>query len=424
MNISRNKVLIVEDSKTINNLLISSLSEKLHIDVKSATSIKEAKNILKNHKDEFFVAILDLNLPDGNEGEIVDLVLDYGISPIILTASSSDNLHDEMMDKPIIDYVVKNSLNELEYVVDSVRRLRENMGKKVLVVDDSKSSRHLQSSLLQRLHLEVLEASNGKDALIILENQSDIVLMTVDYNMPEMNGLELCAEVRKQHPWHELAILGISTVGSGSTSIKLLKSGANDFMVRPFMHEEYFYRINQNINYVVSYNKLKEASDRDFLTGIYNRKYLFSTGEKLFENAKRQHITLMICMVDIDHFKKVNDTYGHHVGDKAIIHITTVFQNYLRSSDIITRIGGEEFCMLCVNIDETLSERLLEKIRKKIQDTPLVYEDLIVPITVSMGYTLVLGGSLEQMMKNADTAMYESKNNGRNQITLYENFKE
>ena len=416
MNITRNKVLIVEDSHTINTMLMETMGETLHIDAETATSIKEAQEILRQQSNLFFVAILDLNLPDGADGQIVDMVVELGISPIVLTASNSDDLHDEMMEKPIIDYVVKNNLNELDYVVDSVRRLRENMGKKVLVVDDSKSSRHLQSALLRRLHLEVLEASSGKEALFLLDQNEDIIMMTVDYNMPDMDGQTLCANVRRRFPRHELSIIGISTVGGGSTSIKLLKAGANDFMTRPFMNEEFFCRVNQNIDAVVSYNKIRDAADRDFLTGMYNRKYLFSAGAKLFENAKRQSITLMVTMIDIDHFKKVNDTYGHNVGDEALKHITFILKNYLRASDIITRIGGEEFCVLCVNIDKKLSDRLLGKIQRKIMETPLVQKDLNVPMTVSMGYTLKLGNSLDDMMKEADKALYHAKRTGRNKI--------
>jgi len=415
-----NKVLVVEDSRAINAMLVSNIGEMLHIDVESATTFRDAKRILEARSDQFFVAILDINLPDAPNGEIVDLVIEAKIPPIILTGSLSDDLHDKMTEKPIIDYVVKRNLNEIEYVIDTVRRLRENMGRKVLVVDDSKSSRLLLSSLLRRQYLEVLEATNGEEALHTLANHKDIILMITDFNMPVMDGMELTTKVRENYSRHEMAIIGISTVGSGTISIKLLKSGANDFIPRPFMHEEFYCRINQNIDSIANYQMLKNTADRDFLTGLFNRKYLFSAGEKLFQNAKRNNITLMVAMLDIDDFKKINDVHGHHVGDMTLKHVASIFTKHLRETDIIARIGGEEFCLLSVNIDNTNSESLLENYRKNIMNSPLVMDDLTISITVSIGYTVKLTESLESMVKKADSALYHAKKTGKNKVTRFE----
>lgn len=420
MNNLSNKVLIVEDSCAINDLLRSIINTELYIDTMSADSFKEAKKILDLHSDQFFVAILDLNLPDAPNGEIVDLVLERDIPPIILTATISDDLHDEMIGKPIIDYVVKLNLNEIRYVIETVKRLRDNMERKVMVVDDSKSSRQLLSVLLKRQYLNVIVASNGEEALQLLAENEDILLIVTDYNMPVMNGAELIAKVREKFSRNEIAVIGISTTGSGTTSIKLLKSGANDFIARPFMHEEFYCRINHNIDSIVSHNRLRDAADRDFLTGLYNRKYLYSAGEKLFQNGKRNHITLMVAVLDIDYFKVINDTHGHHVGDLALKHITSIFIKVLRKADIITRIGGEEFCLLCVNIDGANSEKLLERYRKTIMDSPLVMGELSVSMTISIGYTLMLKDSLEQMIKDADSALYAAKEAGRNLVLRYE----
>lgn len=416
MSLTPNKVLIVEDSRAINELLTSNIREVLHIDVESAATFKEAKQILEANSDQIFVAVLDLNLPDAPDGEIVEYVLSKGVPPIILTGNISDDLHDDMIEKPIIDYVVKLNLNEIDYVINTVKRLRENMGRKVLVVDDSKSSRRLLQSLLQRQYLDVYEACDGEQALKVLAEHNDILLIITDFNMPVMNGPELIAKVREKYSRNEISIIGISSTGTGVISVKLLKSGANDFISRPFLHEEFYCRVNQNIDSVVSYTALKDSADRDFLTGIFNRKYLFSAGEKLFQNATRKNITLMAAMIDIDFFKKINDVHGHHVGDKALKHIVSIFTKTLRKADIISRIGGEEFCLLCVNIDEDNSRRLLERYRNKIADTPLVLDGLTIPMTVSIGYTLQLSDSLEQMIKDADSALYEAKETGRNKI--------
>jgi len=413
------KVLVVEDSRSINGLLSKSITSQLHIDVVSANSMQQAQQILEQQADQFFVAILDLNLPDAPDGEVVDAVLEFGVPPIILTGSMSDNLHDEMMDKPIIDYVIKRNLNEIEYVIALVKRLRDNQGRKALVVDDSRSSRLVLAALLKRHYFEVYTACDGVDALNVLAQHNDIQLLVTDFNMPKMDGIELTSKVRATYTRSELAIIGISAFGGGTTSVKFLKAGANDFITRPFLHEEFYCRINQNIDAISSYCRLRDTANRDYLTGLYNRNYLFNTGNKLFENAKRDNITLTVAMIDIDHFKTINDTHGHHIGDLALKHVAAIFKQQLRESDVICRIGGEEFCLICVNANATQSDQLLTKFLDIIQHHPLQIHTTRIPITVSIGYCTELGTTLDEMINNADTALYEAKGEGRNQVVWY-----
>lgn len=412
------KVLVVEDSRSINDLVSKSISHQLHIEVVSATSMQQAKQILAEHADDFFVAILDLNLSDAPDGEVVDCVLKFGVPPIILTGSMSDNLHDEMMEKPIIDYVIKRNLNEIEYVIDLVRRLRDNQDRKALVVDDSRSSRLLLASLLERHYFEVFTAADGLEALNVLAEHEDIQLIVSDCNMPNMGGIELTSRVRTKYSRNELAIVGISTSGGGTTSVKFLKAGANDFITRPFLHEEFYCRINQNIDAIRSYCALRDTADRDFLTGLYNRKYLFKTGNQLFENAKRGNITLTIAMIDIDNFKTINDTYGHHVGDLALKHVANIFKQQLRESDVIARVGGEEFCMLCINTSQAHAESILIRFLNAIQYFPLQTNNITIPLTVSIGYCMTIADTLDEMITSADTALYQAKKNGRNQVVM------
>lgn len=251
------KVIVIEDSQSLNDLLSQSIYSQLGIKVDSAKSLDEAIDLIILNKDSYIAALVDLNLPDAPNGEIVDAVISFGVRPIILTATISDDIHDEMLDKPIIDYVIKRNINEIQYVIDMVKRLNENFDRKVLVVDDSKTSRALIKSLLERHYFNVDTASTGPEALDLLNKNQDYALVITDFNMPKMNGAELVAKIRNNYSRNELAIIGISSVGSGSVSVQLLKSGANDFISRPFLHEEFYCRINQNIDNISYYNALK-----------------------------------------------------------------------------------------------------------------------------------------------------------------------
>jgi len=251
------KVLVVEDSRSLNDLISRSIYSQLGIEVDSAKSVDEAIDFMAASAGSYIAALVDLNLPDAPNGECVDVAITFGVRPIIITASLSDDIHDEMLEKPIIDYVIKRNINEVQYVIDIVKRLKENFDRKVLVVDDSKTSRALIKSLLERHYLNVDTASTGFEALDLLSTNRDYDLVITDFNMPKMNGAELIAKIRNDFSRNELAIIGISSLGSGSVSIQLLKSGANDFISRPFLHEEFYCRVNQNIDTVSYYNELK-----------------------------------------------------------------------------------------------------------------------------------------------------------------------
>lgn len=412
-----NKVLVVDDSLVINKILTESITTDLHLDVVSVFDMTGAIKAISDHPDQFFVAILDLNLPDAPDGQIVQAMVTLGIRPIILTATLSDDLHDEMMSKPIIDYVIKRNLSEMQYVIDLVQRLYENYERHILIVDDSRLSRKLLRSLLERHNFSVTEATTPEQGLSILASAKQrFDLIVVDYNMPSMPGYEFIAKVRSEHSRHELAIIGISAVGSGTVSVQMLKSGANDFISRPFMHEEFYCRVNQNIDAINSYRRLQEQAFNDQLTGLYNRRYLSETGNSLFENAKRNNLTMGVAVADIDNFARVNEQFGHNVGDHAIKHVSSLMCKHFREGDTVARIGGEVFCLIFLNVDEGSAPDVLERLRSCIESIPLVVDNQRIPLTVSIGYTLALGESFEAMVKRAEELLGTAKATGKNRV--------
>lgn len=165
--------------------------------------------------------------------------------------------------------------------------------------------------------------------------------------------------------------------------------------------------------------RILEMANKDFLTGLHNRRYLFEYGEKIFQNAKRGNLTLAVVMLDIDFFKKVNDTYGHDAGDFILISLADILKSNFRKADLLTRIGGEEFCLL-LNVkkhDDALL--VMEKIRKLIQNQKFIYEQTLIPITISCGITNIMEDTLENMIKKADLMLYEAKGSGRNKVLVY-----
>lgn len=166
--------------------------------------------------------------------------------------------------------------------------------------------------------------------------------------------------------------------------------------------------------------QIEDMANKDFLTKLYNRRYLFECGEKIFQNARRGSLHLAVVMVDIDFFKKINDRYGHGSGDFILSSVSDLLLSNLRQADIITRFGGEEFCLLLsVNKYED-AFYVVEKIRLMIEKQKFIHEEKTVSVTISAGITYVLEDSLEGMIKKADMMLYKAKQTGRNKVFVYE----
>lgn len=413
-----NHVLIVEDSKMFCSILSRKIQSELYFPTMIASSYSEAEKVISKYKDIFFAAILDLNLPDARGGEIVDFVLSHNIPSIILTGLLNDDVREKILSKDIVDYILKTKAHELEYVLRVVKRIYNNRNIKILVVDDSATSRSFIKKLLTINRFIVLEVDNGFKALDILDKHQDIKMAIIDYNMPKMDGAELTSRIRKKYGRDELAIIGVSAHGSGALSARLLKSGANDFIIKPFLTEEFHCRIMQNIEYIEQMQLIRDMSNKDFLTEIPNRRYLFEVGEKLYENAKRNNITLAAAMIDIDFFKRVNDVHGHHAGDIALKHVASLLSRTMRKSDIVARFGGEEFCALAPNVNREKALFLFERVRNAIEKSEIQLTDKTIRVTASIGIVTNLENSLEQMLNRADKALYKAKERGRNQVVI------
>ena len=165
--------------------------------------------------------------------------------------------------------------------------------------------------------------------------------------------------------------------------------------------------------------ELQDQAIKDYMTGAFNRRYFFEVSSAIFLKAKRNQTSVAIIMTDIDDFKSINDKYGHQAGDVGIKYVKEVFDKNLRKSDLFARFGGEEFCILLDNISLKDTEMLVEKIRKEFEASVLVSENHTFSYTVSFGVAYGLLDNVEDMINLADKALYRSKNDGKNRVTIY-----
>jgi diguanylate cyclase (GGDEF)-like protein len=219
-----------------------------------------------------------------------------------------------------------------------------------------------------------------------------------------------CGEEDKE----KLAIIGISAINEKSLSARFIKYGANDFLTKPFAPEELQCRINHNLETLELLAKLRETTYRDYLTQLFNRRYLFEKAEKQFRAAKSAGHPITMGVMDIDHFKRINDAHGHHAGDTVLRTISALFSEHF--PDCITfRLGGEEFGLIMLNIPFEVALTRIEQFRQDLKDTPM---DLGHPvyITASFGVTDELADQLDEMLQAADRLLYQAKQQGRDRI--------
>jgi len=409
------KVLIVDDDITVVRFLKDLVSQKLHLPCESATSLAAVKEHLKN-PDQFAIALVDVILPDAKDAQAIDVVLEYDIPVIAMTSSSNDELIKLIKSKNILDYVSKEHASSFDYAMRLLLFVYGFKGAQIMLVDDSQTSRMKLMFSLDKLPLKVFEAENGREALSILKANPEIQLIITDQNMPEMTGIELVREVRKSHNMSEIGIIGISASNDTCMSVEFLKNGANDFLVKPFLPEEVLSRTITNLEMQYYVRLAQESAVTDFLTGLHNRKYLFETGQKLYANAKREHLSIVIAMIDIDHFKKINDRFGHQAGDEALKLLGGLFLNEFRDSDIVTRYGGEEFCIMLTNTEVKHAAEVMDELRKKVENMKIEIHNISFRMTISIGLTSEMSSSFDQMLTLADKKLYQAKNDGRNKV--------
>lgn len=412
------KLLLVEDSAVVVKVIrhLSKDHDDLNFDI--ATSFADAKQLIENNgRDAYRTAVVDLNLPDAPNGEVVDYMLALSVPTIVLTGSFDEHLRDQMLEKPIVDYVIKESRFSYEYVLKLIRRLELNRQIKVLVADDSVTSRRFVRAMLEVHQYIALEAEDGEQALQMIEQDPTIKMVIVDYNMPVMNGFELIKNIRRDVTKNKLILIGLSAHGTKGMSAKFIKNGANDFLAKPFSHEEFYCRMMHNIEALEQLESIEHAAYHDYLTGIPNRRYFYEHAEKELALAQEKGLPSCVGLMDIDYFKAINDQFGHEGGDLALIELSALLHKAF-GRFFYARMGGEEFGILMTGLSIDKAEVLTENFREVVEDSIIMLGGSSTSVTVSIGLVSDQQHTLDELVNEADKLLYIAKEQGRNRVVV------
>ena len=402
------RVLVVEDSKVVQQVLRHLAAHYLDVAVDFAWSLKEGVSLISEH--DYTLALVDLTLPDAMNGEVAKYTLSKNIPTVVLTSKIDEYIRQQMLELGVVDYVVKDNRDSYHYAIKLVAQLLRNDGSKALVADDSVLSRTLMKQMLEKQLFDVRDAQDGEQALQMLKDDPEIKLLLTDYAMPTMDGFELVKAVRNFRGRDDLAIIGLSGAGKHGLSARFIKYGANDFLTKPFMNEEFHCRVMQTMEQLALIADIKESAYRDHLTGLHNRRYFYQYAEKLLKNVEQENV---LALLDIDFFKNVNDQFGHEAGDQALKQVSSFLKTKF-DDFTIARIGGEEFAVVLHNMDLAKAESRLNTFREQLASHAFSINGEPYSLTMSIGMTQFQKVSLTAAMRVADKALYQAKQQDRN----------
>lgn len=314
----KNTVLVVENSNTQARIITEHIESVTPFDSMVVNSMDELEARLSRNGNNVFIAVLNLNIKGAPDGEAVDYVLARQIPCIVLTSTFDEEIRNRFIEKNVLDYFNKSRREDLEEMVDLIRRIHSNHEINVVVADDSSTSRRVMSSLLERLNFTVLTAADGVEALEIIKSTPNVKMLLTDYEMPNMDGFELVSEVRRIYTRDQLAVLGVSAHGTGAITAKFLKRGATDFLKKPFEVEEFSWRVTNNLNELERIRSIKDAYSRDPLTGFAIMSSFMEKGRQVFQEMLREGRTPVLAAFNVDSMLEMNAAYGWDAGLDAV----------------------------------------------------------------------------------------------------------
>lgn len=306
---------------------------------------------------------------------------------------------------------------------------------KILIVDDISVNVQLQKTYLQAAGYTIAVARDGLEALQkVKEDPPDLILL--DVMMPTMNGFEVCSRLKKNENTRFIPIIIVTALDEVEDKIKGIEAGADDFVIKPFNKHELLARVksllrikhlhdaleNKIIELEVAQKRLRELAITDGLTELYNYRYFSEQLEHEFDRAKRHKLHFSVIMLDIDHFKKYNDTHGHLAGDTVLKELATLLKSNVRKIDVASRYGGEEFALILIGTNQTSAGIVATKLQKLVAEHPFQHRDSQPngTLTISLGVATFPddADNPKDLVDIADQRLYRAKDLGRNQVVI------
>lgn len=298
---------------------------------------------------------------------------------------------------------------------------------KVLVADDSAIYRKLVEHALSEKDYSLVFAKNGREtAELFAEHKPALVI--VDWIMPDVTGIDICKHIRSTAQESYTYVILLTGKTEKENVVEGLAAGADDYLTKPFHQEELIARVGVGLRIMGLQREietknmlLRELALTDSLTGLPNRRAIEDWATRQLSGAARYGFTFWVALADLDHFKTVNDTYGHDAGDTVLKAFSQILKHHSRRSDICGRIGGEEFLVILTHSSEENAEVVIHRIRAELEATRFDFNGNCLTVTASFGLAGFVGTKapdFNRLLAQADEALYSAKRQGRNRVVL------
>ncbi len=387
-----------------------------------AGSVDEAMRVLETEHVDIIISASTVD--GGIDGFVKRLGQSrFKILPVVVS-SASDTAEErtEMFSLGVVDYLLKEDSDEhlarfIEKMVQADSRLDALKSLSIAVLDDSETVHEVMRRTFAIYGIDSMRSYYTAQE-ILAGPDHDIYL--VDINLPDMSGTQIVLEVRKRAP--DAVIIAVSAIDHYKVISNTLIAGADDYIIKPFNAMILMARLQASARMLLLYRELEEKNRRleelvvrDSLTGLYNHKHIIDRLAEEVEKAMRYQHTLSVVMLDIDHFKNVNDTWGHQAGDRVLVAFSRLLAESARNCDIVGRYGGEEFLVILPETDLEAASVFGNRLRERFGEMQFD-EDEDLSVTVSGGVAEWKGGGHLMLVKQADHLLYRAKANGRNRI--------
>jgi two-component system, cell cycle response regulator len=449
------RVLVVDDVPANVKLMEARLSAE-YFDVVTALSGQEALAVCA--RAECDIVLLDVMMPDMDGFEVCRRIKadpsTHHLPVVMVTAldQASDRVKgleagaDDFLTKPVSDVALiarVRSLVRLKMMTDELRMraitsreigienpAREAIadtgkGGRILIVEDRKASWERLMSMLGDEHEVEVEADPSEALFRVADGGYDLVVVSL--GLENFDGLRLASQVRSLERTRNIPILAIAEAEDNARLMRGLEIGINDYLLRPIDRNELMARVRTQIRRKRYTERLRdnvqmsiEAAITDALTGLHNRRYMETHLASLVEQAHARGKPLTVLVLDIDFFKKVNDTHGHDAGDDVLREFAVRLKKSIRGIDLACRLGGEEFVVVMPDTDMAVAAMVAERLRRRIAADPFPIHkgERKVPVTISIGLAALTGpdDNAANVLKRADQALYKAKRDGRNRV--------
>lgn len=413
------RVLLVEDTRLYSVAVRGLLESRFGIVVVHCATFAALRRELDAGGDSFDLAILDLCLADAPNGETLAYMLGRTIPAIVFSGFTSEARREAILASGATELVNKNSPRSLDTLVEAIERVLSSKLPNVLIVDPAEGD---ESEMGQAMHggtFALTHCQTDVQALAILDAaKGGIELVIVRSDLASRDGYALLETLSRRFGEDAVRVVGFTVEPASDAVSRFLKAGGDDFLHLPMSAADIEGRLIHTIAIHRQIRALQRMASRDYLTDMLNRRYFFDRGPKLVDMCLRQSSPVCTALVDIDHFKRLNDTYGHEVGDLVLKAVSRkLLQLVGEKQHLPARIGGEEFALLLTHMNIEQAYEFCERIRIEISNTKIAVDDEEVSVTVSMGLANISESeTFDNYLNAADQYLYLAKHSGRNRV--------